>query len=53
MEELELIKELYDHLITFCYGQNIPKEDRPILDIQVAQQNEMIIANKKISDQEE
>lgn len=53
MNEQELIMELYNHLMIFARSKNIPKDDRPIVDISVAQQNEMIIVNKKIADHEE
>ena len=54
LEEQELIHELHDHLMIYATRyKKIPPEDRPIVDISVAQQNEMIIANKKIADQDD
>jgi hypothetical protein len=54
LKEQELIKELYEHLLFFATKyKKIPKKDKPIFDISLAQQNEMIIANKKVKDKED
>lgn len=53
IEEQQMIDELYDHLIKYAKYKKLSESKRPIVDITMAQSNEMIIINKKIADQEE
>ena len=48
-----MIVGLYEHFQVYCQKLKIPDADLPIVDIQVAQMNEVIILDKKIKRQEE
>lgn len=53
LSEIELITQLKDHFMKYAAEKKMKEEILPIFDIQVAQQNELIILNKKITDHEE
>jgi hypothetical protein len=53
MNETQVITQLRDHFLAFCRQNNYKEDAMLIFDIQVAQQNELIILNKKITDHSE
>lgn len=50
LSETELIVQLREHFMKYAAEKKMKEDILPIFDIQVAQQNELIILNKKISD---